>query len=79
MISNRNVFPVWHECVILPSEHDSDIGCMIQGRIEVSVVSCTNTSSRLYNITSWETKTAESNELTYSRRRIYQYYNIVAT
>ena len=30
--------PVRHQCIFLPSEHNANIGCMVDGRIEVCVV-----------------------------------------
>lgn len=32
--------PIWHQCILLVPEHDSDIGSMLPRGIEVCVVSC---------------------------------------
>ena len=30
--------PVWHQGILLPSEHDANVGGMVLGRVEVCVV-----------------------------------------
>ena len=35
---NPNHVPVCHQCVLLSTEHDSDVCCMMDGRIEIGVV-----------------------------------------
>lgn len=32
--------PVWHESILLPSEHDANIGGVISGGVEVGVIAC---------------------------------------
>lgn len=32
--------PVWHQSVLLPPEHDANIGGVISGGVEVGVITC---------------------------------------
>lgn len=32
--------PVWHQSILLPPEHDANVGGMISGGVEVSVIAC---------------------------------------
>ena len=38
VVADRQVFPVWHESVLLPPEHGAHVGGVVQGRVEVCVV-----------------------------------------
>ena len=39
MIAHREVFPVRHESILLAPEHGAHVGGMVQGGVEVSVIS----------------------------------------
>lgn len=61
MVTHWQVAPIGHECVICTAEHDAHIGGMMNGRVEVGVV--TNLSWQMqrnlrlrHNSTVWEDK-----------------------
>ena len=39
MITNWKMEPVWLEGVVFTSEHDTDVGGMVLGRVEIGIVS----------------------------------------
>ena len=38
MVAHGDVLPVGHQGVLLPAEHDADVGGVVDGRVEVGVV-----------------------------------------
>lgn len=32
--------PVWHQSILLPPEHDANVGGVISGGVEVGVIAC---------------------------------------